>query len=621
MSVLTKPYLPLPATTARGLLNRLSIIFYLCVVFASTASADETNSNVSAKLYIPLQSYILLPTELPPPALSELKVPAGFVVTKVAENLGNARILAISPKGDLYVTRREQGDVLLLKSSGDTYAKPVRVASRSGMHGIAFQGDTVYLVTVKEVFTAPVLEGGNFGPLKMIISDLPDAGQHHGRTIAIGPDNMLYIAVGSTCNECIETNVENATILRSTLDGKKRIIFASGLRNSIGFDWHPQTGELWGMDHGINWLGDDITPEEINKIEQGKRYGWPYFFGNNVENPRLIPSGKLEKSEWRKTSVPMVLGYSGHAAPMQMAFYNAGQFPEEYRYDAFVAMHGSWNRGTPAGYEIIRINFENGKANSVAPFLRGFLGPKGQSGRPVGLVIDKQGNLLFSDDVHGIIYKVSYKGDDRGSATPPVPTPASSMQKQAEQGSGVPIAILRPETAIKGKQASRLNVSSPAFEDGEKIPDIHSSYDQDASFELNWSKGPSGTQSYVIIMEDPDARPVTPVVHWVAWNIGKTITSLREGLQKQDRLVDKADSIDGMMQGQATTGKIGYVGPKPPAGDPSHHYNVQVFALDTMLELPPGANRDTLLKAMAGHVIAKGKLVGTFQRPEKPVKP
>ncbi|MGQ3169350.1 MAG: YbhB/YbcL family Raf kinase inhibitor-like protein [Methylophilus sp.] len=576
---------------------------------------------MSAKVFMPLQSYIMQPTELLPPALSELKVPAGFAVTRIAENLGNTRILALSPKGDLYVTRREQGDVLMLKNSGDTFAAPVRVASRSGMHGIAFYGDTVYLVTVKEVFTAPVLEGGNFGPLKMIISDLPDAGQHHDRTIAIGPDNMLYISVGSTCNECIETNIENATMLRSTLDGKKRVIFASGLRNTIGFDWHPQTGELWGMDHGIDWLGDDVTPEEINKIEQGKRYGWPYIFGNNVENPRLIPSGKLEKSEWRKTSVPMVLGYTGHAAPMQMAFYNAGQFPEKYRHNAFVAMHGSWNRQKPAGYEIVRINFENGKASSVAPFLTGFVGPKGQSGRPFGLVVDKQGNLLFSDDVNGAIYKVSYKGDEKASATPLVQTPATSMQKQAAQGSGVPIAMLRSETGVRGKQASKLDVSSPAFENGEKIPDIHSSYDQDASFELSWSKGPFGTQSYAIIMEDPDARPVTPVVHWVAWNIGKDITTLREGLQKQDRLVDKAEGMDGMMQGQATTGKIGYVGPKPPAGDPPHHYNVQVFALDTVLDIPPGANRDTLLKAMTGHVIAKGRLVGTFQRPDKPVKP
>jgi Raf kinase inhibitor-like YbhB/YbcL family protein len=609
-----KPLIRKPAISKVGVAALLSQL-----VFIAHVAMAETN--VAAKVALPIQSYILQPAELPPPAISELKVPQGFSVSKVAENLGNARVLAISPQGNLYVTRREQGDVLMLPKTGDTFGKPVRVASRSGMHGIAFRGDTVYMVTVKEVFTAPVLADGRFGPLKMIITDLPDAGQHHDRTIAIGPDDMLYISVGSTCNECIETNIENATMLRSTLDGKKRVIFASGLRNTIGFDWNPQTGELWGMDHGIDWLGDDVTPEEVNKIEQGKRYGWPYIFGNNIENPRLVPSGKLEKSEWKKTSVPMVLGYAGHAAPMQMAFYNAGQFPAEYRNDAFVAMHGSWNRQTPSGYEIVRIHFENGKAVSIAPFLTGFVSNKGQSGRPFGLVTDKQGNLLFSDDVNGVIYKVSYKGDGKAAANPPSAIPAESMKQQAAQGSGVQIATLRSETEIAGKQAAKLTVSSPAFSNGEKIPDSHSSYDQDASFELNWSKGPSATQSYAIIMEDPDAKPITPVVHWVVWNIGKEITTLREGLQKQDRLEDKAERMDGLMQGQATTGKIGYVGPKPPAGDPPHHYHVQVFALDTVLQIPPGANRDTLLKAMAGHVVAKGELVGTFQRPEKPAKP
>lgn len=616
------PSVTKPLFTGRYLSNIPSIKFGLLIgalLSASVAYAEE--GKVAAKVAVPLQSYILQPVELPLPPVGELKMPAGFSVSRVAENLGNTRILAISPQGHLYITRREQGDVLMLPKTGDTFGKPVRVASRSGMHGIAFRGDTVYLVTVKEVFTAPVLADGRFGPLKMIITDLPDAGQHHDRTIAIGPDDMLYISVGSTCNECIETNIENATMLRSTLDGKKRVIFASGLRNTIGFDWNPQTGELWGMDHGIDWLGDDVTPEELNKIEQGKRYGWPYIFGNNVENPRLIPSGKLEKSEWKKTIVPMVLGYTGHAAPMQMAFYNAGQFPFEYRNDAFVAMHGSWNRQTPAGYEIVRIHFEDGKAVSITPFLTGFVSNKGQSGRPFGLVIDRQGSLLFSDDVNGAIYKVSYKGDATPATNPPSVIPADIMKQQAAQGSGVQIATLRSETEIAGKQAARLNVSSSAFKNGEKIPDIHSSYDQDASFDLSWSKGPSATQSYAIIMEDPDAKPITPVVHWVAWNIGKDINTLREGLQKQDRLEDKAEHMDGLMQGQATTGKIGYVGPKPPEGDPPHHYHVQVFALDKVLQIPPGANRDTLLKAMAGHVIAKGELVGTFQRPEKPARP
>jgi len=132
------------------------------------------------------------------------------------------------------------------------------------------------------------MAGGTFGPLEMIIHDLPDAGQHNTRTVQIGPDDMMYISVGSTCNECAEPNPENATILRATLDGKTRSIFASGLRDTVGWGWHPKTGELWGMDNGMDGLGDNDPPEELNHIEKGKRYGWPYVYADNKPNPTSI---------------------------------------------------------------------------------------------------------------------------------------------------------------------------------------------------------------------------------------------------------------------------------------------------------------------------------------------
>lgn len=127
---------------------------------------------------------------------------------------------------------------------------------------------------------------------------------------------MLYISAGSTCNACNESNPENATLLRATPDGKSRVIVASGLRNTIGSDWHPATGELWGMDHGIDFLGDEIQPEELNKIEQGKRYGWPHWWGDGKENPQSTPPGEVTKAQWKAASVPMALGYKAHAAPM-----------------------------------------------------------------------------------------------------------------------------------------------------------------------------------------------------------------------------------------------------------------------------------------------------------------
>ena len=219
-----------------------------------------------------------------------IKAPDGFKVDVFARDLINPRMLAVSQRGVLYATRRSVGDVIMLEDEdGDGKADAsVTVASRPNMHGIAFDGDTVFLVTIHDVYTADVNEDGTFGPLTRIINDLPDGGQHANRTIGIGPDGMLYISVGSTCNECQETNPENATILRASKDGKSRTIFASGLRNTIGFAWEPGKGALYGVDHGIDWLGDEVQVEELNRIEQGKKYGWPFVYGMSGINPHTI---------------------------------------------------------------------------------------------------------------------------------------------------------------------------------------------------------------------------------------------------------------------------------------------------------------------------------------------
>ena len=317
-------------------------------------------------------------------------------------------------------------------ADGLAAGQPVRVASRSGLHGIAFSKGKVYLAAVHEIFKADVRPDGTFGPLDMIIHDLPDAGQHNTRTVQIGPDDMMYISIGSTCNECTEPNPENATILRASLDGKSRSIFASGLRDTVGWGWQPQTGELWGMDNGIDALGDNLQPEELNHIEKGKRYGWPYLFGENQPNPHLDPPGGLQKSELAKTNVPMALGYTAHAAPMQMAFYNAAQFPSEYQGDAFVSMRGSWNRKPPSGYEVVRIHFKNGQPVSIEPFVTGFVTSQGEYGRPAGNAIAQDGSLLFTDDRNGVIYRVSYTGNGSHSQTQTIS--GESMRHQARIG-------------------------------------------------------------------------------------------------------------------------------------------------------------------------------------------
>jgi Raf kinase inhibitor-like YbhB/YbcL family protein len=556
-----------------------------------------------------ITGHILKPEPLPPPDLAQLHVPEGFVITRAAMGLGNPRVVVVASDGTVYVTRRDQGDVLMLKEVGDgTLAGPVRAASRPNVHGLALYQGKAYLATPHEIFRGDILGDGTFGPLEMIIHDLPDAGQHNTRTVQIGPDAMMYISVGSTCNECNEPNAENATILRASLDGKQRAIWASGLRDTIGWGWHPATGELWGMDHGMDWLGDGLPPEELNRIERGSKYGWPFMWGNNQVNPHLDPPPGLSKAEWQRTSVPMVLGYQAHAAPMQLSFYDGPQFPVEYRGDAFVSMHGSWNTRPAAGYEVVRIRFQSGQPRSFEPFVNGFVTAQGEAGRPFGNAVASDGSLLFSDDRNGVLYRVSYTGAAR-NGLPSSMIPAGPMLQQAARGNGVPLAIERPETSTA---TAALTVMSTAFAPGEPIPALYSEYEQGVSFPVTWTAGPPGTASYMLIMEDPDAVMPKPFVHRVAWNIPASVMALREGLQEADLLTDPP----GLRQGVTSRGSVGYLGPRPPAGDPPHTYHLQLFALDSLLEVPlSGADRDQVLMAASGHVLAHGELIGTFARP------
>jgi Raf kinase inhibitor-like YbhB/YbcL family protein len=312
-------------------------------------------------------------------------------------------------------------------------------------------------------------------------------------------------------------------------------------------------------------------------------------------------------------SVPMTLGYTAHAAPMQMAFYPGGSFPDEYAGDAFVSMRGSWNRDPASGYEVVRIRFDDGKPVKFEPFVSGFLSDGGKThfARPVGLAVAADGALLMSDDANGVIYRIAGKsglGAGRSTAAQP---PVGPMEEQNAAGIGVPLALARKETTTSGS----LRVSSESFAAGASIPAKHSEYFEGVSPALRWTPV-QGAKSYAILVEDPDAKPVTPYVHWVSWNIPADVTALPEGLQEQPRLTEP----EGLLQGANSRGSVGWYGPRPPPGDPPHHYHFQVLALDTVLELPPGTDRDRVLAAASGHVLAKGEVVGTFAQKIKPPK-
>jgi len=386
----------------------------LSMGFALAFSA-ATAQNSGEPITSTIEGNIYKPVKVPASEdrVKQLKVPAGFKITKFAENLNKPRMLAVGPDGTVYATDRDKGTVTMVRdTNNDGKADQQKVvATKKDMHGIALRDGKAYLMTVNSIYTAPINKDGTFGELKEIAKGFPEAGQHADRTLEFGPDGLLYVQVGSTCNACEETSDENATLVQMKSDGSGRRVYAKGLRNFIGFDWHPATKELWGFDHGIDWLGDTTQKEELNKIVDGGNYGWPYVYEDGQANLADEPPKGMTWEEYAKKTVFPVLTYDAHSAPMDLIFYKGAQFPKEYSGDAFATLHGSWNRSEPSGYKVVRVRYENGQPKSIEDFVTGFLvnGNKEVFGRVVGLAQHKDGSLLIADDDNGVIYRVAYQ--------------------------------------------------------------------------------------------------------------------------------------------------------------------------------------------------------------------
>lgn len=332
--------------------------------------------------------------------VSRLKTAEGWKVKVAAKGLGKPRMLLTAGKNGLYVTRRDMGDVLLLNDAdGDHIFEEMKtvVTDFKGVHGITVHGGWLYLCSNRELKRYALNADGTVGQMQEIAKDLPDGGQHGNRTMHFGPDGKLYLSVGSTCNDCAETNKESATMLQMDTATWKRTIFARGLRNTIGFDWNPQTGELFGVDNGGDGKGDDWPPEELNRITKDGDYGWPLVYAKQeVDNTREDPPGTT-KQAYAKNTVPSLLEFPAHMAPIGFIFLDEKT--------GLVCWHGSWNKKEPGGFKVQRIRFENGKPIGADDFLWGFLDTKARTrfGRPAG-IISGQGVIFVSDDANGIIY-------------------------------------------------------------------------------------------------------------------------------------------------------------------------------------------------------------------------
>lgn len=333
-------------------------------------------------------------------------LPPGFSLQIYADELPKARFMRFAPNGDLVITRSHAGEVVLLRrdanGDGKHDGKQVILQGLNRPHGLDFHDGWLYVGEREQVGRIRFGEEGPQGEYQPLITGLTGDGNHWSKTLAFGPDGMLYLAQGSTCNICEEDDERRATMMRFAPDGSGGEIFATGLRNSVGFDWAPWDGALYATDNGRDMLGDDFPVCELNRVEQGRFYGWPYYNDNNVPDPNMGPDPLAPSRQ----PTPPAHGFAPHNAPLGISFVDSRTWPGDYERVALVALHGSWNRSTPDGYKVVSLHFtETGIAQR--DFLTGFNREGEIIGRPVDIAQGPDGAIYVSDDYAGAIYRIS----------------------------------------------------------------------------------------------------------------------------------------------------------------------------------------------------------------------
>ncbi|MBK6542633.1 MAG: sorbosone dehydrogenase family protein [Flavobacteriales bacterium] len=344
------------------------------------------------------------------PDLAGIILPKGFSISVYADSVTNARAMCWGARGTLFVGSKEEGVVHALRDDdGDGRAEKHWTVDRNLQMpvGVAFHDGDLYVSAVSSILRYPDIEAHLEAPPEpVVVTDAFPSETHHGwKFIAFGPDGKLYVPVGAPCNNCLSDDPIYASISRINADGTGPEIVANGVRNTVGFDWHPTTGELWFTENGRDWLGDDTPDCELDRVTTiGQHFGYPFCHAGTIPDP------EFGKQRACSDFVAPVAELGPHVAPLGMRFYTGSMFPEEYHNAIFIAEHGSWNRSTPIGYRIaVAYPQPDGTARTEV-FAEGWLKGARAWGRPVDVLVAPDGSLLVSDDAADMIYRITYSG-------------------------------------------------------------------------------------------------------------------------------------------------------------------------------------------------------------------
>ncbi|WP_276166682.1 PQQ-dependent sugar dehydrogenase [Zobellia alginiliquefaciens] len=391
--------------------NTIKTLVIALAVVGFTA-CNEKKQKVEEKE--PMVNYDEPVSELP---VDRLNLPAGFKIEVYADGIDGARSMAMGDNGTLFVGTRNEKRIYAVQDRDKDFKADHIIELDSTLespNGVAFRNGSLYVADVSKLFRYDNIEE-NLDSLpepKLIYEDYPENFHHGWKYIAFGPDDKLYVPVGAPCNICDSTSVDErfASITRMDPDGSNREVYARGVRNTVGFTWHPETKEMYFTDNGRDMMGDDIPPCELNRVtEAGQHFGYPFCHGGTIKDPEF--GDQHPCSDF----VSPVQTLGAHVAPLGVKFYTGDMFPEKYKQYAFIAEHGSWNRSKKSGYRISLVKFENNEAVAYETLIDGWLDDETQEqfGRPVDLLFLKDGSLLISDDFGDAIYRLSY---DDGSS-------------------------------------------------------------------------------------------------------------------------------------------------------------------------------------------------------------